>query len=100
MPIAHRSAEAARSEMPLTTALRLGACRQPSSRIGFTSGKAVPKATPVRCVADPAGMTKIPEPLDVVRAVVEPKLRRRAQNIGWLARKWLTTQLVKLAALA
>ncbi|MCA1679077.1 MAG: hypothetical protein LC777_09115, partial [Actinobacteria bacterium] len=43
-------------------------------------------------------MTNAPEPLDVVRADVERKLRKRVENISWAAGKWLGPQLVGLLA--
>lgn len=40
-------------------------------------------------------MSNSHEPLDVVRAAVEPKLRLSAQNVGWTVHNWLGRQLVR-----
>lgn len=45
-------------------------------------------------------MSNSPEPLDVVRAVVEPKVRISAHNVRWTVQKWLGRQLVRWGAAA
>jgi hypothetical protein len=77
----------------------IGAQRSRTVVAAVTLGKAVPKATSgaLRILSR---MTTSPKPLDVARAVVEPELRNSAQHIRWLARKWLSGQLVKLAGFA